>query len=174
MDVGMARRRRAEFRYSKIGSPTDEKITLIRTFVSENAAQRMWIPKTLGYDLRNRYKAVGPMVIVNASMGSTSIVDAANLFDALSHPRRLRAVRILDRADTALALKDLAVEIVRSKRTETAAEVDKEQAERVHVSLHHRHVPRLSDAGLVEYDATDDRVALAESAPKDVLDVLDR
>lgn len=43
------------------------------------------------------------------------------------------------------------------------ADVDYADAivERVRRSLHHRHVPKLADAGLVEYDRTFDAVGLA-------------
>lgn len=109
---------------------------------------------------------------MTSTIAPLSIIETANMFDALSHPRRLRAIRVLDDFDASLALKDLAVETVRSERSESQEEVDTEQAEAVHIALHHCHVPKLADAGLVEYDNTEKRVAIAESAPLDAMKAL--
>jgi DNA-binding transcriptional ArsR family regulator len=65
------------------------------------------------------------------------------LLDALSHRRRRHALYELRGADGAVAVADLADAV--------AADLDAAR-DRVAASLHHHHVPKLSDAGLVDYD----------------------
>lgn len=105
--------------------------------------------------------------------GSCSPTGMSQVFAALSHPRRLRSVRILADVDASLALKDLAVELVRATRTESGETVGKDQVARVRLSLYHHHVPKLAEAGLVEFDESERRVAIAGSAPLEELAVLD-
>ena len=108
---------------------------------------------------------------MTTTMGSLSPVATTKVFDALSHPLRLRTVRILDGFKTPLAVKDLAVEIVRAQRDESDDEISKEQVERVHTMLHHHHVPKLADYGLVEYDTSENRVALDDSVPFEEIEI---
>lgn len=102
---------------------------------------------------------------MTTTLGSLSLVETAKVFDALSHPLRLRTIRVLDGFDTPLTVKDLAVEIIRAQRDGSAEEISKEQVEQVHAMLHHHHVPKLVDHGLVEYDESERQVALDESVP---------
>ena len=66
-------------------------------------------------------------------------------FDALANPRCRVALRHLAECDDALVVDDLVAHL--------AGEFDEAASEtRLGTSLHHTHLPKLDDAGLVEYD----------------------
>lgn len=78
--------------------------------------------------------------------------------DGLANERRRAALAVLREAEAPLALADLAADLVARERASTAP--DHEAVQRCYVSLYHRHVPKLVDAGLVEFDADRRTVAL--------------
>lgn len=86
------------------------------------------------------------------------------LFDALTHRRRRRVLEVLRSAGQPLTLTALAEEL--ALRSEE--EATDERTERLRVSLYHRHVPKLADTGLVEFDVDRKRVALAGTVPETV------
>ena len=77
------------------------------------------------------------------------------LFDALAHPHRRSALACLADRDDAVAVGDLAeaVQRIAAERPREHPSVDE-----VHLSLYHRHLPKLANAGLVEFDADGGRV----------------
>lgn len=81
-----------------------------------------------------------------------------DVFDALGHDRRRRVLDVLDEAGTALSLSDLARSVAR--REHAPRHPMDETVKRVRISLYHRHVPKLEDAGLVDYDPDDRTVGL--------------
>lgn len=84
--------------------------------------------------------------IKNAS--STDFEDS--VFAALANRRRRVVVRTLTRRTEPFAVADLARRIVAIEREEGTRVCDHEK--RVYVELTHVHVPRLTDAGLIEHD----------------------
>lgn len=74
-------------------------------------------------------------------------------FRLLAHARRRELIRLLDGVNTPLSLDDLARELVEQEREVTVSEIDREEFRRCKISLYHRHLPRLADAGVVEFDA---------------------
>lgn len=62
---------------------------------------------------------------------------------------------------------------MRAEGEESEEPVDREQAKQVHCSLYHLHVPKLAEAGLVEYDEGERRVALADSTSLDRIGLLE-
>lgn len=91
-----------------------------------------------GYDLPDESSDAGQPV-------PDGVVD---LFDSLSSVRRCAIVHVLnDRSP--LAEDELAARLVDLR---AAAETRREQ---VHVTLRHRHLPKLADAGVVEYEPDD-------------------
>ncbi|WP_435348337.1 DUF7344 domain-containing protein [Haloarchaeobius sp. HRN-SO-5] len=72
------------------------------------------------------------------------------LFDALGDPRRRQLCAYMHTADRSVfGVDELVDELLR--RVETRADTpDRTQLE---VRLHHAHVPKLTEAGLVEYDS---------------------
>lgn len=87
-----------------------------------------------------------------------------SVYDALANPRRRYVLHLLHEAPEPLTLVDLTREVVRWE-TDPDETVRSATTERVHTSLHHVHVPKLEDAGLVEYNSTRTHLAPAESAP---------
>ena len=77
-------------------------------------------------------------------------------YELLAAERRRLAVDVLSERDTPVALDDLAAAVAARETTESDPGAD--AVNRTAISLHHVHLPRLADAGVVEYDATDRRV----------------
>lgn len=95
---------------------------------------------------------------------SPSTTTVFDVFDAIAHRRRRHTLRLLgenDRlSDRALSSAIAAIE---ARREESHADADT-----VAVSLHHTHLPKLVDAGLIEYDeAANAVVASAALRPGD-------
>lgn len=86
------------------------------------------------------------------------------LFEALTDRHRRRVLDVLRTAGQPLTLTALAEEL--ALRTEDEASDDR--TERLRVSLYHRHLPKLADTGLVEFDVDRKTVALAGSVPETV------
>lgn len=83
------------------------------------------------------------------------------IFDLLSSPRRRHVLRCLDEYDDPLALADLADEVAVREYDRPLTETSPEEVKRIYVSLYHTHVPKLEDAGVVEYNQERDLVSLA-------------
>lgn len=79
-------------------------------------------------------------------------------FELLSHRYRRYAVRVLDEHDCELALADLADETARREYDCPVTEIPAEKISTLYLSLYHSHVPKLEDAGVVEYDQERDIV----------------
>ena len=71
----------------------------------------------------------------------------------LSSARRREVVAVLREAGTPLALADLAADLVEREAGPAAGAPDYDAIQRRYVMLYHTHVPKLVDAGLVEFDA---------------------
>ena len=83
---------------------------------------------------------------------TTANLSSAALFDLLADRRRRFALAYLaDAADGAVTFEALA-EAVAARECEGSGVVPDDRRTDVEVSLHHNHLPRLADAGLVEYD----------------------
>ncbi|WP_158057398.1 DUF7344 domain-containing protein [Halorussus halophilus] len=88
---------------------------------------------------------------VRTFVGSDLSLDAT--FDAFSHPTRRQTLEYLSTRVGAVSLDELA---------DALAAVGPDSAcEHTHISLHHNHLPKLADFGLVRYDAKEHLVELA-------------
>lgn len=84
------------------------------------------------------------------------------LFDLLSVFRRRVAYRtLLSHGD--LSLPDLADEVAVTECDRPLPEIDPDDVLQIYLSLYHTHVPKLSSAGLVEYDQDGDFLALTDA-----------
>lgn len=85
------------------------------------------------------------------------------LFDLLQNNRRRAVLRTLDE-EGELTLAELA-EIIAAEENDVPPSEASESARRsVYISLYQRHVPKLADHGVVEYDREQSTVALKEPA----------
>lgn len=93
--------------------------------------------------------------------------DGNRVAETLSVPLRRRALQVLRDVETPLSLADLAIELVRRESDDRAVDGQWEQVRQYRITLYHAHVPKLAEAGLVEYDADRKTVAPVEG-PKAV------
>lgn len=84
-------------------------------------------------------------------------------YDVIRHPRRIHLLDILDDSHTPLSLTALTTAVVETE----GGDVSNEQARHdVRVSLVHTHLPRLADAGVIEWD-TETGVKFVDEPPID-------
>lgn len=100
-----------------------------------------------------------------------------DLFDILSSRRRRYILQCLREHGPQVSLPDLADEVSVQTYDCPITDVPEEDVLEIYVSLYHRHIPKLADAGIVDYEQERDLVRLAENAdqvfhalPEDLLD----
>ena len=86
------------------------------------------------------------------------------VFDLLSNPRRRFVLSYLRQEGGPVDLVDLADEIAGWENETPVDELTSQQRKRVYVSIYQTHVPKLEDAGVVNYDRESGMVSLAERA----------
>lgn len=86
---------------------------------------------------------------------SPSAFTESDVYALLAHERRRLVLRLLDDVSTPIATTELAELIVECEREDPTAEARRVVA----VSLHHAHLPRLDDAGVVAYDPDEGAVS---------------
>jgi len=82
--------------------------------------------------------------------GAVDETDVGGRRDLFSSPARRAVLAVLAEHASSMTLGDLASEIA-AAGTDATGDVDRRNLE---VVLHHNHLPRLADAGLIEYDPT--------------------
>lgn len=92
----------------------------------------------------------------------------ACIFDLLSNSRRRMVLFYLREHGSEITPTELAEEVAAIENDVETADLTHKQRKRVYVSLHQTHLPRLADAGIIEYDRDDGIVRLTEDA--DVID----
>lgn len=91
---------------------------------------------------------------------------ASEWYSVLAVKRRRLALDILAEAATAITLDELAAEIAAREGESNTA--DEETIEHVTVALHHTHLPKLVDAGIIHYDPDDHLIEAADRLTEDV------
>lgn len=86
------------------------------------------------------------------------------VLELLSHHRHRRLLSCLRTHDGALPLPDLADEIATREHDATIDEVPADEVKRIYMSLYHRHIPKLEDYGVVQYNQERDMVVLVDGA----------
>jgi len=87
------------------------------------------------------------------------------MFDLLGNSRRRRIPRyLLD--ERHITLTDLSARIAAWENDTTVADLTSRERKKVYSSIYQTHVPRLSEHGLVEYDAEDRLVTLTGDADR--------
>ncbi|AEH37150.1 DUF7344 domain-containing protein [Halopiger xanaduensis] len=75
------------------------------------------------------------------------------IFELISHQRRHAILDLLLTYDQSLTITDLRNEIVEKEEDTEITEISSEQVKQVHISLHHVHIPKLEEKGIVNYDS---------------------
>lgn len=99
-----------------------------------------------------------------STSSNTQPLSVDSVFDALANRRRRYVLHCLQKYDNPMALADVADEIAVWENETNISEISGEEVKRVYISLYHAHVPKLADAGIVEYNQDRDMVALSENA----------
>lgn len=89
------------------------------------------------------------------------------IFEALRHPRRRYTLYYLRDHDHA-STDEVATYVAAQERGVAVDAVSADAVERVETALVHRHLPRLEEYGLIDYDRRSDAVSYAH--PPSVLD----
>jgi DNA-binding transcriptional ArsR family regulator len=84
------------------------------------------------------------------------------VFDILSSPRRRYVLYHLREHEGPVELTDLAEELAAWENDTTVDELSPQARKRVYVSLYQTHVPKLEEAGLIEYDSDSGELWLAD------------
>lgn len=96
---------------------------------------------------------------VEFGTGPQDGIERTELLRALAHERRREVLGVLGDHQRSLGLVELTHQVV-----EEGENLDRYDAERIYISLYHHHLPRLDDAGLVEYDDGRNTVTITERA----------
>lgn len=83
------------------------------------------------------------------------------VFDILSSPRRRYVLHYLRTEENQIQLTDLAEHVAAWENETTVEKLSSQDRKRVYVSLYQTHIPKLSEAGLINYDAESGIVTLA-------------
>ncbi|NGM69718.1 hypothetical protein G6M89_11980 [Natronolimnobius sp. AArcel1] len=76
----------------------------------------------------------------------------------LSNSRRRRFIEVMRTYDEEITLPDAAEEVAVRESGSSVQELSADQVANVYLSLYHDHLPRLVDAGVLEYDQERDLV----------------
>lgn len=87
--------------------------------------------------------------------GSTPPLGLDGVFDALRHPRRRYLLSALA-DESELSLTSLATDIVAWEDDVPREDVRTEARERCRIALHHVHLPKLAEFGIVDYEPGDE------------------
>lgn len=86
------------------------------------------------------------------------------VFELLSSPRRRYVLYLLREADEPVELTTLAEQVSAWENDVEVDEITEQERKRVYVSLYQTHIPRLDEAGVVEYDQETGLVSLTKDA----------
>ena len=82
--------------------------------------------------------------------------------DLLSDRRRRHALECLRDRDAPLALADLARDVAARESNASPGDVSDDRAQGIRIDLYHVHLPKLDEAGLVAFDASERSVRPTE------------
>lgn len=92
------------------------------------------------------------------------------LFDALSDHRRRQILTYMHTSEEDSFNFDELAQIIANENNETS-DVSQKQRKRVKLTLHHRHLPKLDDAGLIEYDPRNGDIRYRGTADSEIIDI---
>ena len=86
------------------------------------------------------------------------------VFTMLSNGRRRHVIHYLKQRGERVTLRELSRQVAAWENGVETDDLDYKQRKRVYTSLHQTHLPKLNDAGIVDYDRDRGTVALDEAA----------
>lgn len=86
------------------------------------------------------------------------------VFDILSSQRRRMVLFYLRQLDGMAQVNEIAKEIASMENDLPVEELTRQQKKRVYVSLYQTHLPKLAQAGIIDYDREEGQVALTDRA----------
>lgn len=87
-----------------------------------------------------------------------------DIFDLLSNPRRRFVINYLLREDRPVGIQELSRELATWEFEVEPEELTDQQEKRIYVALYQTHVPKLEEAGVVDYDADASLIELTDAA----------
>ncbi|WP_079988831.1 DUF7344 domain-containing protein [Halosegnis longus] len=84
------------------------------------------------------------------------------VFDILSNDRRRHALHYLLSRESGAEIGELSEQIAAWENDEAIEEVTADERRRVYVSLHQTHLPRMDEAGVLQYENSRDTIELTE------------
>lgn len=94
---------------------------------------------------------------ITVEYSDSADITEADLHQVLSVTRRRLAIDILANRSEPISLEALARAVARQEEEVDAT--SQEAIERTMITLHHRHLPKMDDIGVIEYDPDERRVA---------------
>ncbi|WP_394337282.1 DUF7344 domain-containing protein [Halegenticoccus soli] len=86
------------------------------------------------------------------------------VFELLKNRRRRDILRFLFNADRTVTLSELAEQIAAWENEIEVHELSSDQRKRVYVALYQTHLPKMDDAGIIDYDQDRGNITLSENA----------
>lgn len=87
---------------------------------------------------------------------ATTVQQTDEFFDVLSHPYRRAILQVLLASGPPLTVTDLAKKIQTNSPSEQTTGA--EQLDQLRIKLHHVHLPRMADAGVLTYNPNQNRI----------------
>ena len=108
--------------------------------------------------------------VMRAGTASTDL-SVDDLFDVLSTARRRAVLAVLTGEHSSMDVESLARDVAARERDVAPVTLSESIVEEVHVTLHHVHLPKLDDVGLVDYDPDDRSVTAVETTDAVSIDI---
>ena len=99
--------------------------------------------------------------VTNLDGGTNSVLELDEVFEALDHPRRRYLLYTLVNGGNKEALPYLAAKIAAWEQGTDMSEVTDEKQQKVHASLYHSHIPKLTALEIVDYQEKEDIIVRA-------------
>lgn len=86
------------------------------------------------------------------------------VFDLLSNRRRRFVLHYLLREDRPVSIQELSKQVAMWEFDAEAEELTDQEEKRIYVALYQTHIPKLEDAGVIDYDSDTGLVEIADQA----------
>lgn len=92
-----------------------------------------------------------------------AVADRSLVFDLLADEHRRHAIAYLATCEESVPISELAAEVATRIADRPQTAISTQRTRSIAIDLHHKHVPKLAEAGVVEYDRECGLVNLAEA-----------